>query len=77
MSHYTNSPIAQDGESVMVKVAKGQEDAEKLPAAMRAPTLGNKPIAMCTHPEMLLGYGDIVVPGIYATNFARYEWRTV
>ncbi|XP_064487429.1 signal peptide peptidase-like 2A [Ornithodoros turicata] len=65
--------LTKDGESVMVKVAKGTEDREKLPATMRVPVLGNQPIAICMNPETMLGYGDILVPGLLVSYCRGFD----
>ncbi|KAL3227030.1 hypothetical protein MRX96_024393 [Rhipicephalus microplus] len=52
------------GDSIMVEVARGGGSKEQIPMLMRVPRFGNHDISVCLNPYSLLGFGDIVVPGL-------------
>ncbi|XP_064469175.1 signal peptide peptidase-like 2A isoform X2 [Ornithodoros turicata] len=52
------------GESIMVEVAKGSGSPEKLPVVLKVPHLNNQAISVCLGKFSLLGYGDMLVPGL-------------
>ncbi|NXC20247.1 SPP2B protein, partial [Corythaeola cristata] len=59
--------LTKTGESIMVEVAAGPSDSathEKLPMVLKVPRLNSSPLALCDRPFSLLGFGDILVPGI-------------
>eukprot|EP00927_Polykrikos_kofoidii_P050592 TRINITY_DN44484_c0_g1_i1.p1 TRINITY_DN44484_c0_g1~~TRINITY_DN44484_c0_g1_i1.p1 ORF type:complete len:546 (+),score=58.51 TRINITY_DN44484_c0_g1_i1:130-1638(+) len=58
------------GKSVMVTVATGGDSGEHIPMVFRMPAIGNR-IAS----ERILGYGDIVIPGLLVTFLRRFDMR--
>lgn len=52
------------GDSIMVEVARGGGSKEQIPMMMRVPRFGNKEISACLNTYSLLGFGDILVPGL-------------
>ncbi|KAH8023549.1 hypothetical protein HPB51_014798 [Rhipicephalus microplus] len=57
-------PNLKRGDSIMVEVARGGGSKEQIPMLMRVPRFGNHDISVCLNPYSLLGFGDIVVPGL-------------
>ncbi|KAI1882846.1 hypothetical protein AGOR_G00239110 [Albula goreensis] len=69
--HFTKS-----GESIMVEVAAGPSDSsthEKLPMVLKVPRLNSSPLALCDRPFSLLGFGDILVPGLLVVYCHRFD----
>ena len=54
----------KDGKSVMVEVATGGDSGEQLPMVLKVPHLGSNPLKVCFLPFSMLGFGDILVPGL-------------
>ena len=65
----------KNGESVMVEVATGGGSStngtggsdsvnEQLPMVLRVPRVGHYALSVCQQPYSLLGFGDILVPGM-------------
>ncbi|GBN53469.1 Signal peptide peptidase-like 2B [Araneus ventricosus] len=52
------------GESVMEEVATGGSSAEQLPMVLRVVHFGFDPLAVCYKQFSILGFGDILVPGM-------------
>ncbi|GIY83587.1 signal peptide peptidase-like 2B [Caerostris darwini] len=52
------------GESVMEEVATGGSSAEMLPMVLRVSHFGFDPLAVCYKQFSILGFGDILVPGL-------------
>merc|ERR1719188_438037 len=56
--------ITKDGKSVMVEVATGGDTGEQLPMVLKVPHLNANPLSACWIPYSILGFGDILVPGL-------------
>jgi len=67
--------FTKNGESVMVEVATGGGSStngtggsdsvnEQLPMVLRVPRVGHYALSVCQQPYSLLGFGDILVPGM-------------
>lgn len=59
--------FTSDGSSVMVDVATGgrsNHQNEKLPLVFRVPRFYLSPLSVCYVQESLLGFGDIILPGV-------------
>ncbi|XP_054710112.1 signal peptide peptidase-like 2B [Uloborus diversus] len=52
------------GESVMEEVATGGKSQESLPMVLRVAHFGFDPLAICYQQFSMLGFGDILVPGL-------------
>ncbi|XP_051000518.1 signal peptide peptidase-like 2A [Acomys russatus] len=67
--------ITKNGESIMVELAAGpSENAEKLPVLIRVPKLiGYSVMSVCFMPVSLLGFGDIIVPGLLIAYCRRFD----
>uniref|UniRef100_A0A672KBI9 Signal peptide peptidase-like 2B n=1 Tax=Sinocyclocheilus grahami TaxID=75366 RepID=A0A672KBI9_SINGR len=66
----------QSGESIMVEVAAGPSDSsthEKLPMVLKVPRLNSSPLVLCDRPFSLLGFGDILVPGLLVAYCHRFD----
>ncbi|XP_064471142.1 signal peptide peptidase-like 2A [Ornithodoros turicata] len=56
--------LTMKGDSIMVEVAKGGGSQEQLPMVLRVPHFSNEALAVCLSQYSLLGFGDILVPGL-------------
>ncbi|XP_042198905.1 signal peptide peptidase-like 2A isoform X3 [Callorhinchus milii] len=66
--------ITPQGKSIMVEVATGGTDtAEKLPVVLRVPRLTPSVITLCGMSFSLLGFGDIIVPGLLVAYCRRFD----
>ena len=62
------------GKSVMVEVATGHSSDEQLPMVLRVPHLSSDPSRVCyVHTYSLLGFGDILVPGLLLSYAHSYD----
>ncbi|XP_078329329.1 signal peptide peptidase-like 2B [Crassostrea virginica] len=74
--------FTSSGESIMVKVATGGSSAsgsspgEQIPMVFKVPRLGGSPLNVCSLPYSLLGFGDIVIPGLLVSYNHRFDVRT-
>uniref|UniRef100_A0A8C2XR44 Signal peptide peptidase-like 2B n=1 Tax=Cyclopterus lumpus TaxID=8103 RepID=A0A8C2XR44_CYCLU len=71
--------LTKSGESIMVEVAAGPSDSsvhEKLPMVLKVPRLNFSPLALCDRPFSLLGFGDILVPGLLVVYCHRFDILT-
>uniref|UniRef100_A0A8B9HP72 Signal peptide peptidase-like 2B n=1 Tax=Astyanax mexicanus TaxID=7994 RepID=A0A8B9HP72_ASTMX len=69
-------PTFKSGESIMVEVAAGPSGSsthEKLPMVLKVPRLNFSPLALCDRPFSLLGFGDILVPGLLVAYCHRFD----
>ncbi|MEJ1278704.1 hypothetical protein NN561_009627 [Cricetulus griseus] len=67
-----------NGESIMVELAAGPfENAEKLPVLIRVPKLiCYSVMSVCFMPVSILGFGDIIVPGLLIAYCRRFDVQT-
>ncbi|XP_040846458.1 signal peptide peptidase-like 2B isoform X1 [Ochotona curzoniae] len=68
--------LTKSGNSIMVEVATGPTDSathEKLPMVLKVPRLNSSPLALCDRPFSLLGFGDILVPGLLVAYCHRFD----
>ncbi|XP_074834329.1 signal peptide peptidase-like 2B isoform X5 [Carettochelys insculpta] len=68
--------LTKTGQSIMVEVAAGPTDSathEKLPMVLKVPRLNSSPLALCDRPFSLLGFGDILVPGLLVAYCHRFD----
>jgi len=64
----------EGGKSVMVEVATGHSSDEQLPMVLRVPHLSRDPSRVCyAHTYSLLGFGDILVPGLLLSYAHSYD----
>ncbi|CAG5896507.1 unnamed protein product [Menidia menidia] len=71
--------FTKNRESIMVEVAAGPSDSathEKLPMVLKVPRLNFSPLALCDRPFSLLGFGDILVPGLLVAYCYRFDILT-
>merc|ERR1712098_151171 len=67
----------KDGKSVMVEVATGHSSDEQLPMVLKVPHLSRDPGRVCyVHTYSLLGFGDILVPGLLLSFAHSYDLLT-
>ncbi|ERE69901.1 signal peptide peptidase-like 2A-like protein [Cricetulus griseus] len=71
-------PNFKNGESIMVELAAGPfENAEKLPVLIRVPKLiCYSVMSVCFMPVSILGFGDIIVPGLLIAYCRRFDVQT-
>nr|KAF6401609.1 hypothetical protein HJG63_009652 [Rousettus aegyptiacus] len=68
--------LTKSGNSIMVEVATGPTNSatrEKLPMVLKVPRLNASPLALCDRPFSLLGFGDILVPGLLVAYCHRFD----
>ena len=64
----------EGGKSVMVEVATGHSSDEQLPMVLKVPHLSREPSRVCyAHTYSLLGFGDILVPGLLLSYAHSYD----
>ncbi|XP_039933562.1 signal peptide peptidase-like 2A isoform X3 [Hirundo rustica] len=69
--------ITKNGASIMVEVAAGPfGNSEKLPVVIRVPRLEHSAATLCDLPFSLLGFGDIIVPGLLVAYCRRFDVQT-
>uniref|UniRef100_A0A671S6T1 Signal peptide peptidase-like 2B n=1 Tax=Sinocyclocheilus anshuiensis TaxID=1608454 RepID=A0A671S6T1_9TELE len=74
--HSAAGRAVRSGESIMVEVAAGPSDSsthEKLPMVLKVPRLNSSPLVLCDRPFSLLGFGDILVPGLLVAYCHRFD----
>lgn len=72
------SPLfTKSGESIMVKVATGGDSKthEQLPMVFMVPRLTSDVISLCPLPFSILGFGDIIIPGILVSHNHAFDLR--
>ncbi|KAL4221883.1 Signal peptide peptidase-like 2B [Mactra antiquata] len=72
------SPLfTKSGDSIMVKVATGGDSQthEQLPMVFMVPRLTNDVISLCPLPFSILGFGDIVIPGLLVSHNHAFDLR--
>ncbi|XP_005359078.1 signal peptide peptidase-like 2B [Microtus ochrogaster] len=68
--------LTKSGNSIMVEVATGPLNSsthEKLPMVLKVPRLNTSPLSLCDRPFSLLGFGDILVPGLLVAYCHRFD----
>ncbi|XP_028679487.1 signal peptide peptidase-like 2A isoform X3 [Erpetoichthys calabaricus] len=66
--------LTKSGESIMIDVASGGGSSdEKLPVLMRVPRLNDPAPNVCGIQFSILGYGDIIVPGLLVAYCHRFD----
>ncbi|XP_017653318.1 signal peptide peptidase-like 2A isoform X2 [Nannospalax galili] len=67
--------ITKNGESIMVELAAGPfGNTEKLPVVIRVPKLiCYSVMSVCFRPVSILGFGDIIVPGLLIAYCRRFD----
>ncbi|KAL8572358.1 hypothetical protein ACOMHN_023127 [Nucella lapillus] len=71
--------FTKDGESVMIKVATGgnSKTGEQMPMVFKVPYFLPWAMSQCfTDKYSLLGYGDVIVPGLLLTYNCAFDLRT-
>ncbi|KAK2491993.1 hypothetical protein MC885_005913, partial [Smutsia gigantea] len=70
--------ITKNGESIMVELAAGPfGNNEKLPVVIRVPKLAYFSVmSVCLMPVSILGFGDIIVPGLLTAYCRRFDVQT-
>ncbi|MCI4377780.1 hypothetical protein PGIGA_G00207040 [Pangasianodon gigas] len=68
--------FTKSGESIMVEVGAGPSDSsthEKLPMVLKVPYLNFSAMVLCSRPFLLLGFGDILIPGLLIVYCHRFD----
>ncbi|KAK8756123.1 hypothetical protein V5799_001176 [Amblyomma americanum] len=60
----------------MVEVAKGGNTQEQLPMVLRVPHFNNESLSVCFGQFSLLGFGDILVPGLLVAYCHGFDLLT-
>uniref|UniRef100_G1PVB1 Signal peptide peptidase-like 2A n=1 Tax=Myotis lucifugus TaxID=59463 RepID=G1PVB1_MYOLU len=70
--------ITKNGESIMVELAAGPfGNNEKLPVVIKVPKLAYFSVmSVCPMPVSILGFGDIIVPGLLIAYCRRFDEQT-
>lgn len=68
--------LTMKGESIMVEVAKGGNTQEQLPMVLRVPHFNNESLSVCFGQFSLLGFGDILVPGLLVAYCHGFDLLT-
>ncbi|XP_045679591.1 signal peptide peptidase-like 2A isoform X2 [Phyllostomus hastatus] len=70
--------ITKNGESIMVELAAGPfGNNEKLPVVIKVPKLAYFSVmSVCLMPVSILGFGDIIVPGLLIAYCRRFDEQT-
>lgn len=61
------------GDSIMVEVATGGGSKEQIPMLMRVPRFGNQELNACLSKYQLLGFGDILIPGLLVAFLRGFD----
>lgn len=72
------SPLfTKSGDSIMVKVATGagSKTQEQLPMVFKVPRLTRDAISVCPLSDSLLGFGDIIIPGLLVSHNLAFDLR--
>ncbi|XP_060577740.1 signal peptide peptidase-like 2B [Ruditapes philippinarum] len=69
--------FTKSGDSIMVKVATGggSKTNEQLPMVFKVPRLTQDAISACPLPYSLLGFGDIIIPGLLVSHNHALDLR--
>ena len=69
--------FTSSGDSIMVKVATGgsSKTNEKLPMVFQVPRLTRDVLSACPLPYSLLGFGDIIIPGLLISHNHYFDLR--
>ncbi|KAJ8343587.1 hypothetical protein SKAU_G00309160 [Synaphobranchus kaupii] len=65
--------FTKNGESVMVQVAVGTGSEEKLPMVMKVPRFSSWNQQVCGIQFSILGFGDLIVPGLVVAYCHRFD----
>ncbi|XP_035216472.1 signal peptide peptidase-like 2B [Stegodyphus dumicola] len=68
--------LTMKGQSIMEEVATGGKSEEMLPMVLRVDYFGFDPLAVCFRQYSLLGFGDILVPGLLISYCHGYDLIT-
>ncbi|KAJ8249372.1 hypothetical protein GJAV_G00234060 [Gymnothorax javanicus] len=63
----------KNGESIMVQVAVGDGSGEKLPMVIKVPRFSSWNQAACGTQFSILGFGDLIVPGLLVAYCHRFD----
>jgi len=61
------------GKSVMVEVATGNGSNEHLPMVIKVPKIIKSVLSLCERPYSLLGFGDILLPGLFVAFCHNFD----
>ncbi|XP_062848890.1 signal peptide peptidase-like 2 [Trichomycterus rosablanca] len=68
--------FTENGESIMVEVGVGPSNSstnEKLPMVLKVPHLSFSSLVLCGEPFLILGFGDILIPGLLVVYCHRFD----
>lgn len=65
--------ITKSGESIMVEVATGGSSQEQMPMVLKVPLLSLDPLSFCFPQYSLLGFGDILIPGLLVSYCYSFD----
>lgn len=67
------TPFFSAGKSIMVEVATGRGSKEQLPMVIKVPKLIKTAMSACVQPYSLLGFGDIMLPGLFVAFCHNFD----
>ncbi|XP_060776829.1 signal peptide peptidase-like 2 [Neoarius graeffei] len=68
--------LTKSGKSIMIEVGGGPSKSsthEKLPLVLKVPSLSFSAVVLCSRPFLLLGFGDICIPGLLIAYCHRFD----
>lgn len=65
--------FSAQGKSVMVEVATGHGSMEQLPMVIKVPKIIKTAMSICERPYSLLGFGDILLPGLFVAFCHNFD----
>lgn len=65
--------LTMKGESVMEEVATGGKSSEMLPMVLKVAHFGFDPLTVCYQQFSLLGFGDILIPGLLVSYLHGFD----
>lgn len=65
--------FSAQGKSIMVEVATGRGSLEQLPMVIKVPKIVKTAMSICERPYSLLGFGDILLPGLFVAFCHNFD----
>jgi len=70
---FITKEFTQSGKSIMVEVATGGDSDEQLPMVLKVPHFNRDPRMVCFESYSMLGFGDILVPGLLVSYCHAFD----
>jgi len=65
--------FSAQGKSIMIEVATGRGSLEQLPMVIKVPKMIKTAMSLCEQPYSLLGFGDILLPGLFVAFCHNFD----